>query len=74
MSMLQEVDSNLVSANEMIYDGDAVVGTNYKLTAIVAGHGVKQCLCHGQLRCCLQNKPNILNSRSHITCVSLKDV
>jgi hypothetical protein len=24
--MLQEVDSNLVSANEMIYNGDAVVG------------------------------------------------
>jgi hypothetical protein len=53
--MLQEVDSNLVSANEMIYDGDAVVGTNYKLTAIVAGHGVKECLCHGQLRHCLLN-------------------
>ncbi len=70
MSMLQEVDSNLVRANEMIYYGDLVVGTNYNFTAIVAGHGVKQCLCHG----CLQNKPNILNSRSHITCVSLKDV
>jgi hypothetical protein len=53
--MLQEVDSNLVRANEMIYYGDVVVGTNYKLTAIVAGHGVKECLCHGQLRHCLLN-------------------